>query len=495
VERRRSLRRRARIRLLAPMVALAVVAAACGGGSSDGADAAKSDSADLPTCPVHALDGVTQPVEIKLWHFLSGKTGDTLKALADTYNASQSKVKVDVENQGTSNDELFKKYQAGMASKDLPAIAVMDDTVTQQVIDSKTVIPATSCIQADNYDMSEFLQTGMDYYTVNGVLWPASINLSGALLYYNQGHFQQAGLDPKQTPKTLDEVRDDAQKIKDAHIAGVQAPVALKVNSPLIEMWLTGAGAPIVNNDNGRGTGTTDQAAFDDDTTRELYTWIKSMSDDGLLTVIPDTEGQIGQYLAMAQATASMTIETSTAAPTVEAFLKGSLDTSSVSGGDLGTIDPKALVIGAGAVPGIEAAGRLQMGGGAWYITDSGSSEQQAAAWDFMKFFNSLESQVTWNIDGGYLPYRTTATKDPRVVADWTNTLSGQWLAIAYDELLNGVDPNFPGPLMGPYDQFRAAIRTSIEAMIFKGSSPESVITQAADDTTKALQNYNAGGF
>ncbi len=71
------------------------------------------------------------------------------------------------------------------------------------------------------------------------------------------------------------------------------------------------------------------------------------MSDDGLLTVIPDTEGQIGQYLAMAQATASMTIETSTAAPTVEAFLKGSLDTSTV-GGDLGTIDPKALVLGAG---------------------------------------------------------------------------------------------------------------------------------------------------
>jgi len=455
----------------------------------------KSDAAaDLPECPVHALDGVTQPVEIKLWHFLSGKTGDTLKALADTYNASQTKVKVDIESQGTSNEELFKKYQAGMASKDLPAIAVMDDTVTQQVIDSRTVIPAASCIEADGYDMSDFLKTGMDYYTVDGVLWPASINLSGALLYYNKGHFQQAGLDPNQTPKTLDEVRQYAQKIKDAHISGVDHPVALKVNSPLIEMWLTGAGAPVVNNDNGRGSGTTDAAAFDDDTTRKLYEWIQSMSSDGLLDVIPDTPGQIGQYAAMATAHASMTIETSTAATTVEAFLKGTLDTGTV-GGDLGTIDPSALVLGAGEVPGIEAPGRLQMGGGAWYITDAGSPEQQAAAWDFMKFFNSLESQVTWNIDGGYLPYRTSATKDPRVVADWTNTLSGQWLAIAYDELLNGVDPNFPGPIMGPYDQFRTAIRGSIEAMVFNGSSPDSVIAQAADDTTKALEQYNAGGF
>ncbi|MGZ4786848.1 MAG: hypothetical protein ACXV5S_14345, partial [Acidimicrobiales bacterium] len=98
-------------------------------------------------------------------------------------------------------------------------------------------------------------------------------------------------------------------------------------------------------------------------------------------------------------------------------------------------------------------------------------------------------------IDGGYLPYRTSATKDPRVVEDWTKTLSGQWLAIAYNELLEGVDPNFPGPLMGPYDQFRTSIRNSIESMVFKGSSPESVITQASDETTKALEQYNAGGF
>jgi len=484
-----------RAQLVAPLLAMALLAAACSSsGSSDAGKPGTGDTVALAPCPVHALDSVTQPVEIKLWHFLSGNTGSTLKALADTYNASQSKVKVDVEAQGTSNDELFKKYQAGMASKDLPAIAVMDDTVTQQVIDSKTVIPATSCIEADHYDMSEFLKSGMDYYTVNGVLWPASINLSGALLYYNKGHFQQAGLDPNQTPKTLDEVREYAQKIKDAHISGVTAPVALKVNSPLIEMWLTGAGAPVVNNDNGRGTGTTDSAAFDNDTTRNLYQWIQSMSADGLLDVIPDTPNQVGQYGAMATGHASMTIETSTAAPTVQAFLKGNLDTSTV-GGDLGTIDPNSLILGAGPVPGIDLPGRLQMGGGAWYITNTTPPEVQAAAWDFMKFFNSLESQVTWNIDGGYLPYRTTATKDPRVVASWTTTLSGQWLAIAYDELLNGVDPNFPGPLMGPYDQFRTAIRNSIESMVFKGSSPESVITEAADETTKALEQYNSGGF
>ena len=352
------------IPILALLLVGTLVAAACGGSSGKTGSGGNSPATDvaLPECPVHALDNATGPVTVTLWHFLSGKTGDTLKALAATYNASQTKVKVQVESQGTSNEELFKKYQAGIKSNDLPGIAVMDDTVTQQVIDSRTILPAQACINADNYDMTDFLRSGMDYYTVNGVLWPASLNLSGALLYYNKGHFRKAGLDPDKTPQTLDEVREYAQKIKDAGV--IAQPVALKVNSPMLEMWLTGAGAPIVNNDNGRGTATTDQAAFDNETTVGLYQWINDMKRDGLLQVIPDTPGQINQYLAMAQATASMTIETSTAATSVESFLKGNLDTSSVAGGGaLTSVDPNALDLGAAVVPGIKAAGHQPSSG------------------------------------------------------------------------------------------------------------------------------------
>jgi len=474
---------------------LALMAAACGGssGTASGGSATTVSATDLPECPLAALDAATGPVEVTLWHFLSGKTGDTLKALADTYNASQTKVKVVVESQGTSNEELFRKYQAGIKNKELPAIAVMDDTVTQQVIDSKTVLPAQSCINADHVDMSAFSQSGRDYYTVDGVLWPASVNLSAALLYYNRGQFRQAGLDPNTTPKTLAEVRQYAQKIKDAGV--VDKPVALKVNSPMIEMWLTGAGAAVVNNNNGRGTGTTDQAAFDNDTTNGLYTWIDGMKKDGLLNVIADTPGQIDQYLAMAQGKASMTIETSTAATSVEAFLGGKLDPASVGAGSLDPVDPKALDLGAAEVPGIDAPGQLGGGGGAWYITNTTKPEVQAAAWDFMKFFNSLESQVTWNIQASYLPYLNAATQDPRVKADWTTTLSGRWLAIAYAELTHGVDPNFPGPLMGPYEQFRSAIRDSIDAMVFKGTAPAAAITTAASATTAALDQYNRENF
>ena len=187
------------------MTALVVLAAACGSGSSGGSAGGPNSStvspSDLPECPLAALDAATGPVQVTLWHFLSGKTGDTLKALVDTYNASQTKVKVVVESQGTSNDELFRKYQAGIKNNDLPAIAVMDDTVTQQVIDSKTVLPAQSCIDADHVDPNAFLQSGRDYYTVNGVLWPASVNLSARAALLQPGPLPEGGTRPGHDPE------------------------------------------------------------------------------------------------------------------------------------------------------------------------------------------------------------------------------------------------------------------------------------------------------
>lgn len=480
--------------LTATLVALALLAAACGGSSSStGGGSEGTTQAALPPCPLDALANSPGPVEVVIWHFFGQKVEQSLKDIAAAYNASQTKVKVRVENQGTSSDELFKKYQAAIKTKDLPAIAVLDDTVLVPMADSGTVLPAQSCIDADNYDMSDFLATGKAYYTINGTLYPASLNLSGALLYYNKNHYRRVGLDPNTTPQTLDEVRQYAQKIKDARATDPSLPdqpVALKLNPPLMEMWLTGAGQAIVNNDNGRGTGTTDQAAFDTSTTVGLYTWAQQMQADGLLQVVPDTPGQVGQYLAMANQQASMTIETSTAATSVKAFLGGNLPVEGAAPVDLTTLD-----FGAAKVPGIKQAGRLQMGGGAWYMTKTVAPDVQAGAWDFMKFFNSLESQVKWNLDGSYLPYRVSAAKDARIIDAWQNDIAGRWLAIAYDELLNGVDPNFPGPLIGPYDQFRTAMRTSIEDMLYKQVPPATAVTNAANQTTTALAQYAQGNF
>ena len=340
----------------AALVALAaclLVVSACGssGGSRDeAAGGGTSDTVQpLSPCPLDALASASPPVEVVLWHPFVAKTKDTLEAMVAQYNASQTKVKVRVEAQGSYN-ELAAKYRAAVPSKDLPGIAIFEDTNTKSVADSGTILPAQSCIDADHYDTSDLLDSVKAFYSVGGALFPSSANISTPLLYVNRNHFRKAGLDPDKPPTTLAEIRADAEKLKAAGV--VDRPMALSLQPWFVESWLNGEGAPIVDNDNGRGPGQTTEAAFDNDQTREIYTWIRDMNRDGLLTAVPNTDGNIDDYLAMAQQKTSMIIESSVAATSIKAFLKGDLDPSTLQGGGgAAPSDPNALDIGAALVP------------------------------------------------------------------------------------------------------------------------------------------------
>ena len=484
-------RNRARSVRVASIV-VALVLAGCSGASGDGTSAnatAAGGAADLPACPLDALAKASEPVEVVVWHSYQAKTKDSLEQLAAQYNASQSKVKVRVENQGTSYAEVWRKYQAAAKDKQLPGIAILEEIDTQAVADSATVLPAQSCINAAHTDMSDFVKPAIDFYSVRGALIPATLNLSSPLLYYNRNHFRRAGLDPDKPPTTLAELRQYAEKIKAAGI--VDKPIALSLQPWFYEEWLTGAGAPTVNNDNGRGSGTTDAAAFNSDAGRQIMTWLSDTVKAGLVDPIPYTGGNVGQYLAMANQKASMTIETSTAATSIKAFLSG--DTSVAAGQDASNVDLTALDINAAEVPGLTAAGKGQISGGAWYITNTTPPEVQAAAWDFITWWNRTETQVAWNLQGSYLPFRLSAAKDAALVDAWHNDISGRWLAISYDQLINGVDPTFPGPLIGPWDQTRDAIGKAMDGVAFSGQAPDAALNEAADTTTKALQTYNRG--
>jgi sn-glycerol 3-phosphate transport system substrate-binding protein len=485
--------------VLAALVATALALAGCGG-SSDTATKGPSDSsggakatADLPPCPIDQLATAPGPAEIVIWYALSAKSETSLLSLVDKYNASQTKVKVRAEKQGAAYEELLRKYQSAIQSKALPDLAIMEDTTTRFMIDSDTVLPAQSCLNAEKMTKDAFVQTAVDHYSVDKVLYPASANLSDVLTYYNKNHFRRAGLDPAKAPQTLDQVREYAQKIKAAGV--VDKPVILKLDSWFIETQLTGSEKPVVNNANGRGPDKTTEAAFDTAETRKLFTWIRDMTRDGLMQAVPATDGQVDHYLAMAAQKASITIETSTAATSVKAFLGGDTSVVAGSGVDAGGVDTKALDIGAGEVFGVTAPGKAQVGGGAWYMMKTSAPVKQAAAWDFMKWWNQVDQQVAWHLEGSYLPWVLAAAQDPRVQTFWTDDLAGRWLAIAYSELVNGVNPDFTGPLIGPYDKFRVSLRGGMDDVVFKNADPDAAVAKAATETTAALTEYNDAGF
>jgi sn-glycerol 3-phosphate transport system substrate-binding protein len=189
--------------LTALLLGLALVAAACGGSSDEesGGDGGGGDGGadvDAADCPLDALESASGPVEITVWHAYVGLTKTTLEEQAAAFSASQDKVKVSVEAQGTY-EELLKKYEDALGDPStLPDVVLPEDTTTQFMIDSQSVVPASACIAADpdseaTYD--DVIPAVTSAYSVDGVLWPAAFSVSTPILYVNNAILAQANVD------------------------------------------------------------------------------------------------------------------------------------------------------------------------------------------------------------------------------------------------------------------------------------------------------------
>ena len=475
---------------------VAIIAAACGGGDGNGGGGSGDDGGEEVSCPYKALEGATKPVEITIWHTYTALGKRTLESLVERYNTSQDKVVVKAESQGIGYEELHDKIEQAAPDRSLPALVVPDDTKTRYIADSGMFLPAQACFDADpdgKAIMDDFLPIATASYTLDGKLWPASFSTYTALVYLNRAHFVAAGLDPDDPPKTIDEMIEVGRKIKAANLPTVKHPLVFSPLSFLLEWWLSGAGQELVNDDNGRGKGYPDESEFDNPTTRDILQKLKDAKAEGILDVTPGTEGNADDLLAMATQQSSFLVHSSGPASTVAGVIEGTVRAEDIKeefGVDLPAGLKLDLDISVGAFPGVKEAGRGQVGGGVWYMTNTVPEQQQAAAWDFMKFLNSNESQLTWAIDGSIAPVGRKIADDPKLTEAWSSTLGGRWLKVAYD-VLSGIPTDFPGPVVGPYDEFRTSIKKAMDRVLLNDEPVDQAVKDADAEMTEALKSYN----
>ena len=425
-----------------------------------------------------------------MWETLTGEPLRMMQELVERYNASQDTVRVRMENQGTAYAEMQRKFVTAVGTGDLPALIPLEDTQTQFMADSGIVVPAQACAEADNYDLDQFLPLVRNFYSVDGALQPAASNLSTTVQYYNRDHFEAAGLDPDSPPENLAELRSAAEAIQAAGIT--DRPFVMLIQPWFLEQWLTGAGVEMVNNNNGRD-GLATESRFDNETTREIYQWLADLAADGLLNAIPGTEGQVDHYFAMALEQSSITLETSTAISTINAVLEGTLDPAEV-GLDVGELPAIDIDVDVAPYPGVRDAGKVQPGGGAFYLPRDNAPEVIAGAWDFIKWFNEATTQADWMQGATYMAWNAATYDNPDVVAWEANTRPGRWLSVAVEEIEN-TNPDFPGPLIGPYTEVRDAIRLSLDAMLLGSTPPEEAVAQADQAISAALERYADENF
>jgi sn-glycerol 3-phosphate transport system substrate-binding protein len=426
-------------------------------------------------CPVNALKNAkNKPVNITYWQGgLQRANEEAILRLTDQFNSSQNDVHVTVVNQTTYADTL-NKFRAGLSSGDLPDLVQIEDTGLQQMIDTQAALPAQACVDAEKYDLSDNLKRVVDYYSVKGKLWPMPFNVSNPVLYFNKKAFQAAGLDPNNPPKTLDEVKAAAQKLKDSGTVA-QAGFGMKLDPWYLEQWSALGGKTYVNNSNGRKSRAT-STTFDNATGKEIFTFLDNMVKQGLARTNPaDGSSAFDNLLGVGNGNFGMTIDTSAALGTIQQVL---------ASGQYPDVE-----LGVAPMPGPKGKGGVLVGGGANYIVKKSSPEKQAAAWQYAKFLNDPQTQADWSIATGYVPIRQSAANMPQVQQYWT---TNPGFKVAYDQLLAGVaNTATAGPVIGDYQGVRDVVLDS-EQQMFNGMTPSAALKLAKQNANGKIEEYNS---
>ncbi len=186
--------------------ALLIPMAACGGGSSSGGSAAP---ADIPAA------GTDDGTEITLWTRspLERQAKNAVKA----YNAShKNQVKLEI----IPNDDMEGKVGGASQTDSLPDI-LAGDVVRIPYWASEGIFTDITK-QIDGLDNKSDLQQGhIEAGTVDGKEYTLPFITDVSVMVWNKDLYKEAGLDPEQGPKSIDQFVEQAKKVAALNKDGV----------------------------------------------------------------------------------------------------------------------------------------------------------------------------------------------------------------------------------------------------------------------------------
>ncbi|MEQ8717938.1 MAG: ABC transporter substrate-binding protein [Acidimicrobiales bacterium] len=437
-------------------------------GSDDAQSASGGDDTAGTECPVDALDDAEGSVEITLWHSMSGSNEEAINSLAAAYNASQDRVRVETAFQGTYDENREKYIGTVRGGGDKPEVIQLSEVSAQIMVDSRSIVAVQDCVDASGYDLGGFLPGLVDQFRIEGVLWSLPFQLSNPVVYYDRNDFVAAGLDPDDFPETFAEFLDAARTLVAS--GAVETAIALDIDSWLIEQWIAKSGTPVVDNGNGRD-GRATQANLDTPIAAEIFDLYATLTREGLLdNTGRSTDDALDKYLAVAFGTAAMTIGTSASLGQIYTQLGAFPD----------------IEIGVAPLPG-PTNGGITAGGGSLYLVEDTDPAERAAVWDFMTWLNEPDQQVEWSNLTGYIPTQVAAQDDPELAALWSERPGYR---VAFDQLASQGPDALGFPVMGDYPGFREAVEQALEDLV-EGLDPAEALARAQSEATEAIEAYN----
>jgi sn-glycerol 3-phosphate transport system substrate-binding protein len=433
---------------------IVLLLAACSGGQTTSNEAEKSPSEN---------SGEKQVVTF--WHSMGGKGQETLNSIVDDFNKSQDKIQVNAEYQG-KYDESLTKFNSVAGTDNAPTMIQTFEIGTMSMINSGNIKPIQDFIDKDKYDMGGLEKNIVNYYSLDGKFYSMPFNSSTPVMYYNKDAFKAAGLDPENPPATFEAVEEASKAIVKSNPK--MKGFALQAYGWLYEQLLANQGALLLNNDNGRSD-TPTEIGWTEEEGKSIFQWVKRMVDDKTFANYgTNEENMVAGFIA----------------GDVSMFLQ-----SSASARDV--IDNAPFEVGIAFLPHPEAKERqgVVIGGASLWMIDGKPEAEQNAAWEFMKYLQTPETQAKWHVGTGYFAINPAAYEQ-QLVKDAYKEMPQ--LKVTVDQL-QSTKSSFAtqGGLMDMIPQGRKIMETALET-VYNGGEVDSAYNTAVEQYNAAIEQANA---
>ncbi|WP_058306903.1 ABC transporter substrate-binding protein [Gracilibacillus massiliensis] len=408
-----------------------------------------------------------EKVEAVFWHAMSGGGQESIEAIVDNFNQSQEDYTIIPEFQG-SYEEALTKYRSVGGTEDAPAIIQTFEVGTKYMIDSGFIEPVQSFIDEEGYDISQLEKNILNYYTVDDQLYSMPFNSSTPVMLYNKDAFKEAGLDPENPPQTFAEIKEAAEKLTVKNGDNTERYGFSLLNYGwFIEELIATQGGHFVNNDNGRSEAAT-EAVFNGEEGLRIFELIDEMNKAG-------TYGNFGSNWDDIRAA----FQTENTAMYLDS-----------SAGVASTIENAPFEVGVAYIPYSEEAERngVIIGGASLWMSNGIDQQKQQAAWEFMKFLQSAESQAKWHIDTGYFAINPAAYEEDIVKDRWEEFPQ---LKVTVDQLQETTPSSATqGALISVFPEARQQVVTAMENVL-QGTDPKEALDKAAEETNRVIEQAN----
>jgi len=420
-------------------LAAALLLAACGGSGGGSAAGGRVDSRGHVT--------------LDFWYALSSDSGKAVEELVRRFNASQADVTVVPTYQGDYTTAMAKIYSS-IAGGSLPNVVQVGGAPL--LGSSDVLVPMSDFIQADtSFDAGQILPAFLDYNKADGTLWSMPFNNSLPVMYYNKDLFGAAGLDTEAPPQDVDALLAAAQKLTlDPNHTGTPSQWGLNFRDDgqwyLSSLFLEN-GAKIISADQTQVLYNSPQAVA------MLQLWGDWATRYKVMPVNQHSEAQSD-------------------------FLAGKLgmfvgSSALVTGMESGV----SFKLGTAMFPMVGTLRRVPVGGGSLAIFKNKDARLTQAAWQFVKFMVSRDSQVYLATQTGYIPVYTDALDWPEIASLVQGDPARK---AAIQELQYAVAiPEFSA--LGESD---LALRQAIQAVELGASTPQQALDAAVKSVNQSIQ-------